>query len=212
VGAMDLHAIFKGTPEDLMELLDQHGVWAPERYFFTPPFPEPFHNSPIRVIVGASIGGEAIPLGTIEVIRQEHSRTLLAAQRAHIREELRETLAKVGLDEETIDHMEQNPSVFAHGFYENKEFDRVWSMLCAELERRGRLVAQLTTPHIEGHPAPATERSPTANQVIAIFYRRHSHNRKVTLKQVCEDLNVNYDSIRVAKVAYDKRRRRKGSD
>jgi hypothetical protein len=52
----------------------------------------------------------------------------------------------------------------------------------------------------------------SADEVIATYYRRHAHNRKISLKQVCEDLNVNYGSIRVAKVAYDKRRKRGRSD
>ena len=65
-----------------------------------------------------------------------------------------------------------------------------------------------------GRPQPPAERSKplTPDAVIGIYYRRHSHDRKITLKQVCEDLGANYASIKVAKVAYDKRRRRKRSD
>jgi hypothetical protein len=60
---------------------------------------------------------------------------------------------------------------------------------------------------------PATyDKKPTPDDVIATYYRRHTHNRKISLKQVCEDLHVNYNSIRVAKVAYDKRRKRGRSD
>lgn len=77
-------------------------------------------------------------------------------------------------------------------------FERIWSAL---LDTYG----SPSTPVVSG-------KTLTPNEVIATFYRRHSHNKKITLKQVCDDLGVNYDSIRVAKVAYDKRRRRKGSD
>lgn len=74
-----------------------------------------------------------------------------------------------------------------------------------------------------GTPAPAVPAAQQAtpaestgklspDKVIETFYRRKARNSKITLKQVCAEMGVNYDSIRVAKVAYDKRRRRRHKD
>ncbi len=53
---------------------------------------------------------------------------------------------------------------------------------------------------------------PTPEDVIRKYYRRHARNPKITLKQVCAEMGVNYASIRVTKVAYDKRRRHSHKD
>lgn len=56
------------------------------------------------------------------------------------------------------------------------------------------------------------ERKPTPNEVIEKYYRRRARNPKITLKRVCVEMGVNYHSIRTAKVAYDKRRKRGHKD
>lgn len=60
--------------------------------------------------------------------------------------------------------------------------------------------------------APAPRSKSPIEHAIETFYRRRARNPKITLKQVCEELGVNYASTRVAKVAYDKRRRPRKKD
>lgn len=43
---------------------------------------------------------------------------------------------------------------------------------------------------------------------IITYYRRKARGSRVTLKEICDQMELNYDSVRVAKVAYDKQRRR----
>ena len=61
------------------------------------------------------------------------------------------------------------------------------------------------------HPSSVltTTQKPKPDEVIEKYYRAHAQNRRITLKQVCADMGAKYDSIRVAKVAYDKRKRKR---
>jgi len=45
-------------------------------------------------------------------------------------------------------------------------------------------------------------------QAIASYELRHKQNRKITLRQVCEEFGVNYGSTRVLKSRYAKQKRK----
>jgi hypothetical protein len=62
------------------------------------------------------------------------------------------------------------------------------------------------------HPkeAPVEQpRKPTGRDVIERYNRAHARNPKITLKQVCAEMNVNYASIRALKSRYAKQKRPK---
>ncbi len=43
---------------------------------------------------------------------------------------------------------------------------------------------------------------------VITYYRRRARNPKITLREVCEHMGVNYQSVRNYKVLYDKTRKR----
>lgn len=57
--------------------------------------------------------------------------------------------------------------------------------------------------------AQPIERKPTAREVLQRYNRAHAQNPKITLKQICEEMNVNYASIRALKSRYTKQRKAK---
>lgn len=61
-------------------------------------------------------------------------------------------------------------------------------------------------PHIH-----VTYQRPTARQVIERYNRAHGQNPKITLRQICEQMNVNYASIRALKSRYAKQKKPKRS-
>ena len=62
--------------------------------------------------------------------------------------------------------------------------------------REAKLQAQL-----EGQ----AERKPTYKEVYARYRRRHARNPKVTIREVCDEMGVDYDNIRAAKSRATKR-------
>ncbi len=50
---------------------------------------------------------------------------------------------------------------------------------------------------------------PTAREVLEIYNRAHGQNPNISLKQVCEELNVNYASVRALKSRYAKQKKPK---
>lgn len=47
-----------------------------------------------------------------------------------------------------------------------------------------------------------------ARIAIITYYRRHARGSKVTLKEICEQLGVDYGYTRVIKVVYDRNRKK----
>jgi len=72
------------------------------------------------------------------------------------------------------------------------------------------ILGELPSPVIMTLP-PQIPRRPGPDQVIEAFYRKHAQNKKITLKQVCEELGADYGYIRKRKVAYDMRKKSKRS-
>lgn len=54
---------------------------------------------------------------------------------------------------------------------------------------------------LEGNMA-AREKIAIRRAVIT-YYRRHARNPKITLKQVCEELGLNYQTVKNYKAVYD---------
>ena len=73
----------------------------------------------------------------------------------------------------------------------------------AESVRRSALEEQLAT-------AEAGQK-PRYKQVIERYNRAHGQNKKITLKQICDEMNVDYASIRVMKSRDAKRKKPKRS-
>lgn len=72
------------------------------------------------------------------------------------------------------------------------------------------LLAELTR-QIEENPIAPLEREeespkPTTAEILAIYKKRKRQEKLLTLKQVCEELGVNYGSVRVAKARIEKRK------
>ena len=57
---------------------------------------------------------------------------------------------------------------------------------------------------------PSVRSKPTAKEALAIFKKRKRTEKLLTLKQVCEELGLNYGSVRVAKSRNTKRKNPKG--
>lgn len=51
------------------------------------------------------------------------------------------------------------------------------------------------------------EQKPLYKQVIERYNRAHGQNKKITLKQICEEMNVNYASIRAMRSRDAKRKK-----
>lgn len=52
------------------------------------------------------------------------------------------------------------------------------------------------------------EQKPTYKEVYARYRRRHARNPKVTIREVCEEMGVDYDNIRAAKSRATKHKKR----
>lgn len=53
------------------------------------------------------------------------------------------------------------------------------------------------------------QNKPLIQQAIARYEREHKQNRKVTFKQICEQMGVNYASARVLKSRYAKQKKKR---
>ncbi len=100
---------------------------------------------------------------------------------------------------------EQKLAILEHAMrQEMRAYIRDQYRTAAEAVRRQALEEKLS--------AAEMNEKPTYKKVIERYNRAHAQNKKITLKQICEEMNVNYDSIRTLKsrLAKQKNRKRNG--